>query len=70
MLDAIHKIAEAAKKHGIAAGIHTGSVKYGLEMVDAGYNFITFLSELRLMAWAAKNMTTAFKAGAPAPNAP
>ncbi|MDA0702651.1 MAG: aldolase/citrate lyase family protein [Proteobacteria bacterium] len=70
VLDAIHKIAKAAKKHGIAAGIHTGSVAYGLEMVEAGYQFITFLSELRLMSWAAKNMTTAFKAGKPAPNAP
>jgi 4-hydroxy-2-oxoheptanedioate aldolase len=70
VLDAIHKIAEAAKKHGIGAGIHTGSVAYGLEMVEAGYRFITFLSELRLMSWAAKNMTIAFKAGKPAPNAP
>ena len=70
LIDAFGKIADAAKRHKIFAGIHCGSVAYGLKMKDRGYQFITILGEMRLMAWAAKNATTAFRAGAPNPNAP
>lgn len=67
---AIHKILDSAKRHGKLPGIHCGSVRYGLEMAEAGYAFVTILSELRLMAWASKNAVTAFKTGAGAENAP
>ena len=70
LIDAFGKIADAAKRHKIFAGIHCGSVAYGLKMKDRGYQFITILGEMRLMAWAAKNATTAFRAGAANPNAP
>ena len=70
LIDAFGKIADAAKKHGVFAGIHCGSVAYGLKMKERGYRFITILGELRMMAWAAGNAVKAFRAGAPAPNAP
>ena len=70
LIDAFTKIAQAAKKHGLIAGIHCGSSAYGLKMAGLGYNFITILNDIRLMAWAAKNAVQAVKSGKLAPNAP
>ena len=70
VLDAIEQIAEAAARHGIPAGIHVGSVAYGLRMKDLGYRFITILSEYRLMTWAAGNAVTAIRKGEPSSSAP
>ena len=70
LLDAFSKIADAAKRHKIIAGIHCGSSAYALKMMEKGYNFVTILGDIRLMAWAAKNAVTAVKAGKAAPNAP
>ncbi len=70
VVEAIHKILGAAQRHGKLPGIHCGSVGFALQMAEAGFAFVTILSELRLMTWAANNAVTAFKAGATAPNAP
>lgn len=70
LLAAFDKIADAAKRHKIIAGIHCGSSAYALKMIERGYNFVTILGDIRLMAWAAKNAVTAVKAGKAAPNAP
>ena len=70
VIDAIEQIAEAADRHGIPAGIHVGSVGYGLRMMELGYRFITILSEYRLMTWAAGNAVTALRKGEPSPSAP
>jgi 4-hydroxy-2-oxoheptanedioate aldolase len=50
--DAIVTIATACKRHGIMAGIHTGSLAYTREMEALGYRFFAYLSELRFMATA------------------
>jgi 4-hydroxy-2-oxoheptanedioate aldolase len=50
--DAIVKVAEACRRHGVVAGIHTGSVAYTREMQGLGYRFFAYLSELRFMALA------------------
>ncbi len=47
--DALDKIIAAAKKHGIYAGLHTGSVEYTLKMFEKGFQFSTILSEARIM---------------------
>ncbi|MBN9552796.1 MAG: 2,4-dihydroxyhept-2-ene-1,7-dioic acid aldolase [Alphaproteobacteria bacterium] len=47
---AIEQVAEACKRHGVVAGIHTGSVEYTREMEALGYQFFAFLSEFRFMA--------------------
>jgi 4-hydroxy-2-oxoheptanedioate aldolase len=49
---AIVKVAEACRRHGVVAGIHTGSVAYTREMQALGYRFFAYLSELRFMALA------------------
>jgi 4-hydroxy-2-oxoheptanedioate aldolase len=50
--DAIVAIAAACRRHGIVAGIHTGSLAYTREMEALGYRFFAYLSELRFMATA------------------
>ena len=70
VIDAIEQIAEAADRHGVPAGIHVGSVGYGLRMMELGYRFITILSEYRLMTWAAGNAVAALRKGEPSPSAP
>ncbi len=70
VMAAIKKVAERCQHHGVVAGIHTGSVEYALRMQKLGYRFITLLSELRMIQWAAGNAIKAFRAGAPADNAP
>ena len=70
VLVAIARIAEVADRYAIPAGIHVGSVAYGLRMMEFGYRFITILSEYRLMTWAAGNAVTALRNGSPDPSAP
>jgi len=70
VMAAIEKIVERCKIHGIAPGIHTGSVRWALMMQDLGYRFITLLSDLRLIQWSAANAIAAFKAGETRDNAP
>ncbi|MBT6205363.1 MAG: aldolase/citrate lyase family protein [Alphaproteobacteria bacterium] len=70
VMAAIELVAERCKVHGVVAGIHTGSVEYALRMQELGYQFITLLSELRMIQWATANAIKAFRDGAPADNAP
>ena len=59
-------VAEAAKRHGVIAGIHTGSVAYTREMEQLGYRFFAYLSELRFMALMGNQALTALRESAPA----
>lgn len=61
--DAIVRIAEAARRHGVVAGIHTGSVAYTREMETLGYRFFAYLSEFRFMATAGNEALAALRAG-------
>ena len=70
LLSAFETIAAAAKRHGISPGIHCGSAAHAIRMIEQGYQFVTILNELRLMAWAAKNTVAAVKSGKPDPGAP
>jgi 4-hydroxy-2-oxoheptanedioate aldolase len=59
--DAILKIVDAAKRHNIPAGIHTGSVAYMREMQEVGYRFFAYLSELRFMTLAGAEALAALR---------
>jgi 4-hydroxy-2-oxoheptanedioate aldolase len=50
----IKVIAEAAKRHGIYAGIHCGDGKMAKEMISYGYQFVTLLADNAFLAGAAK----------------
>jgi len=43
-------IAAACKRHGVVAGIHTGTPDYALKMIDDGYRFVTVATDFRLLA--------------------
>jgi 4-hydroxy-2-oxoheptanedioate aldolase len=70
VMAAIEKIVERCQIHGIAPGIHAGSVRWALKMQALGYRFITLLSDLRLIQWSAANAIAAFRAGETRDNAP
>jgi 4-hydroxy-2-oxoheptanedioate aldolase len=61
MVAVIDKIVTAARQHGVVAGIHTGSPEYALQMVEKGFQFVTVLSDTRLMATMAGQVIAAFK---------
>lgn len=63
--DTFVRIAKAAQAHGIEAGIHVGSVAYANEMIEAGYSFIAYLSEYRLMQHASAKALAALRSGTP-----
>jgi 4-hydroxy-2-oxoheptanedioate aldolase len=50
MVEAQKTIAAACKRHGVVAGIHTGSVEYALKMIEDGYRFVTLASDSRMLA--------------------
>ena len=63
MVEAIDTILASTKKHGIKAGIHTGSTTYALQMVEKGFQFVTILSDARLLATSASQVIAAMKGG-------
>jgi 4-hydroxy-2-oxoheptanedioate aldolase len=63
MVEAIDKVLATAKKHGVVAGIHTGSTGYASQMIEKGFQFVTVLSDVRLMTLAAEQVIIAVKGG-------
>ena len=61
VVEAIDGVLAAARRHGVAAGIFTGSVEYASQMVKKGFRFVTVLSDGRLLASAAGETIAALK---------
>ena len=53
--DTIRTILEAAKKHGIAAGIHTGSAEQSKQYLEMGFNLVTLGTDRAFMDRMAKS---------------
>ncbi|WP_108398082.1 HpcH/HpaI aldolase family protein [Devosia submarina] len=53
MIEAIQTILTAAHRHGIKAGLHTGSAHYACRAVGWGFDFVTAGTDVRLLAEAA-----------------
>lgn len=70
VIEAIEHVAKRTAAHGLIPGIHVGSVRYGLQMQEFGYRFITLLSELRLMQQASAWALSALRAGESRADAP
>jgi 4-hydroxy-2-oxoheptanedioate aldolase len=62
----IMKILKACRKHGIHAGIHTGSTAYAKRVREEGYQLVTLLNDSRIMAAAAKAMVDDMRGPKPA----
>ena len=53
---AIETVLAAAKRHGIAPGIHCGSPGYARKMLDLGFQLVTVMSDNTMLASTAKRM--------------
>ena len=61
VLDKIH---EGCSRRGLITGIHVGSVEYARGVIDKGFQFVTLLSDGRLLAAAAKQAVDRIKGAA------
>jgi 4-hydroxy-2-oxoheptanedioate aldolase len=64
VVDAIDQILAGCKRHGVHAGLHTGSPAYAKAMIAKGFEFVTLLSDTRLLAQAAAQIVKETKATA------
>ncbi len=62
VLDAIAEILGKAKARGRFAGIHCGSTGFARRMWEKGFDFVTLLSDARLMAAKAGEVVSAMRA--------
>jgi 4-hydroxy-2-oxoheptanedioate aldolase len=62
-VEVIKVIAEAAKRHGIYAGIHCGAGDMAKEMISYGYQFVTLLADNAFLAGAAKAAVAEMREG-------
>jgi len=53
---AIDEILAGCKRHGIHAGLHTGSPAYAKAMIEKGFDFVTLLNDSRLLTQAARKV--------------
>ena len=67
--DAVQKIAERCRHHGIYAGIHVSSASYALFAYELGYQFATLLSDAALLSTSAGNIVRQVREGAGPDNA-
>jgi 4-hydroxy-2-oxoheptanedioate aldolase len=61
LLDKIH---EGCSRRGLITGIHVGSVEYARGVIDKGFQFVTLLSDGRILAAAAKQAVERIKGAA------
>lgn len=64
LLAIIHRIAEAAARHGKVAGIHCGAPAYARKMIDAGYSLVTIQADAQLLNAAARRAVELTRHGA------
>jgi 4-hydroxy-2-oxoheptanedioate aldolase len=61
VIEAIDRVLAAAREHGLATGIFTGSPEYASRMAGKGFQFVTISSDVRLMALATADALAAFE---------
>ncbi|MEA2782017.1 MAG: 4-hydroxy-2-oxoheptanedioate aldolase [Rhodospirillaceae bacterium] len=50
VVEAIEFIVRRTRERGLVAGIHNGTPRYALSMIELGFQFVTIASDARLMA--------------------
>ena len=63
MVDIIERIVAGCRQHKIYAGIHVASTDYALYAIERGFQFVTILSDSRLLAAAAGAAVKTVKEG-------
>lgn len=66
MMSALRTVLDAARRHGIKAGMHTGSTAYARQMVAMGFDFVTVMGDVRLLTLAGQHAMQEMRDGAPA----
>jgi 4-hydroxy-2-oxoheptanedioate aldolase len=61
MIEAIDRILDETRKRGLIAGIHVAGTDYARQCIDKGFQFVTLLSDARLLAAAAQQAVDAIK---------
>jgi 4-hydroxy-2-oxoheptanedioate aldolase len=64
VMAALKDILAACRKHGIKAGIHTGSTAYAKRMIGMGFDFVTVLGDTRLLTIAGTQAVKEMRADA------
>jgi 4-hydroxy-2-oxoheptanedioate aldolase len=67
MVSALRTIVQACKRHGIKAGVHTGSTAYAKRMIAEGFDFVTLLGDARLLSMAGQQVVNEMREGEKAP---
>ena len=65
-MEVLEQIVAGCRKRNLVAGIHVASPAYGAEIIKKGYQFVTILSDGRLLANACKQAIDAIRGAAPA----
>jgi 4-hydroxy-2-oxoheptanedioate aldolase len=63
MLDNVLAIRDAARRHGVVAGIHCGSPEYAARMIGEGFQFVTIGSDSRLLSDASTKAIAVVRGG-------
>src|SRR5215470_2296137 len=69
MMDALNKVLEACKRHGVKPGIHCLAPSYAKKMIDIGFMFVTVGGDARFLTAAAQAAVQEMRSGATAPAA-
>ncbi len=69
VIAAYKTIIAGCKRHGVRAGIHTGSTSYAKRMIEMGYQFVTLLGDARLLTMAGQQVVQEMRTGAAKPAA-
>ncbi|WP_421952972.1 HpcH/HpaI aldolase family protein [Pelagibacterium sp.] len=69
IIEAIRNILSAARRHGIKAGLHTGSAAYAARAIEWGFDLVTAATDVRLLAESAKLTVQALRAAQKKPSA-
>ena len=56
VVDALDTILAGCKRHGVHAGLHTGSPAYAKQMVAKGFDFVTLLNDSRILTAAGRKI--------------
>jgi len=62
VVQAIDNILASCKRHGVKAGVHTGSVANARAMMAKGFDFVTVLSDARILAAATQSLVADIRA--------
>ena len=61
--EAIEFILRKTKEHGLVAGIHNGTARYALQMIELGFQFVTIASDARHLAAKAGEVVAEMRQG-------